>query len=65
MHADLTAVFREVAEGDIANTQGAAFGEARADLEEAVMLVLEANRVLAEESLADSSVIREPFEASA
>ena len=53
-----TAVFEQVPEGYIgfveelpgANTQGATLEEARANLEEAVELVLEANRVLAEEA---------------
>jgi len=51
-----TAVFEQVPEGYIgfveelpgANTQGATLEEARANLEEAVELVLEANRLLAE-----------------
>ncbi|MBI4479350.1 MAG: type II toxin-antitoxin system HicB family antitoxin [Acidobacteria bacterium] len=51
-----TAVFEQVPEGYIgfveelpgANTQGATPEEARANLEEAVELVLEANRLLAE-----------------
>jgi predicted RNase H-like HicB family nuclease len=50
-----TAVFEKVAEGYIAfveelpgaNTQGATLEEARANLQEAVELVLDANRVLA------------------
>ena len=54
-----TAVFEQVPEGYIgfveelpgANTQGATLEEARANLEEAVELVLEANRLLAEEAL--------------
>ncbi|MBI2816144.1 MAG: type II toxin-antitoxin system HicB family antitoxin [Acidobacteria bacterium] len=49
-----TAVFEQVPEGYIgfveelpgANTQGATLEEARANLEEAVKLVLEANRLL-------------------
>ena len=53
----LTAVFEEVPEGYIgyveelpgANTQGATLAEARANLFEAVEMVLEANRALAEE----------------
>jgi predicted RNase H-like HicB family nuclease len=53
----LTAVFEQVPEGYIgfveelpgANTQGATLEEARANLREAVELVLEANRVLTEE----------------
>ena len=63
----LTAVFEKVPEGYIgfveelpgANTQGATLEEARANLAEAVGLVLEANRTLAEESLGSRSVIRE------
>ncbi len=51
---ELTAVFREVREGYIAwveelpgaNSQGATLDEARSNLEEAVRLVLEANRDL-------------------
>ena len=65
--ADLTAVFQKVAEGYIgfveelpgANTQGATLDEARANLREAIDLVLEANRLLAEESLVGVNVIRE------
>ncbi len=64
---ELTAVFRKVPEGYMgfveelpgANTQGATLGEARENLEEAITLVLEANRLLAEESLQDEEVIRE------
>ena len=64
-----TAVFEQVPEGYIgfveelpgANTQGATLEEARANLEEAVALVLEANRLLAEEALEDRPVIREPW----
>jgi predicted RNase H-like HicB family nuclease len=55
----LTAVFMKVEEGYIAfveelpgaNTQGATLDEARENLSEAVALVLEANRTLAEESI--------------
>ncbi len=65
----LTAVFEKVPEGYIgfveelpgANTQGATLEDARANLQEAVELVLEANRVLAEEALNGRTVIREPF----
>jgi predicted RNase H-like HicB family nuclease len=65
----LTAVFMKVPEGYIAfieelpgaNTQGATLEEARENLREAVDLVLEANRDLAEKSLAGETVIREPF----
>ena len=70
---ELTAVFRAVPEGYIAfveelpgaNTQGATLDEARANLREAVELVLEANRVLAEEELVGEDVIREPLQLSA
>lgn len=59
MHVQLTAVFRQVPEGFIgfveelpgANTQGETLEEARTNLQEAVALVLEANRILAEEDL--------------
>lgn len=73
MQIELTAVFRQVPEGYIAfveelpgaNTQGATLEEARANLREAVELVLEANRTLAEEELAGADVIREPLRLSA
>ena len=63
----LTAVFEQVPEGYIgfveelpgANTQGATLEEARTNLSEAVELVLEANRVLAKESMLGRRVIRE------
>jgi predicted RNase H-like HicB family nuclease len=66
---ELTAVFMSVPEGFIAfveelpgaNTQGATLEEARANLQEAVSLVLEANRELAEENLGDQPVTKEPF----
>jgi predicted RNase H-like HicB family nuclease len=66
----LTAVFKKVPEGYIgfveelpgANTQGRTLSETRANLKEAVALVLEANRTLAEESVGREKVIREPFE---
>lgn len=66
----LTAVFKKVREGYIgfveelpgANTQGRTLAEARANLKEAVALVLEANRTLAEESVGRGKVIREPLE---
>ena len=69
MRAEFTAVFQKVPEGFIAfveelpgaNTQGATLEEARANLEEAVTLVLEANRSLAEQELGSAAVIREPF----
>jgi predicted RNase H-like HicB family nuclease len=66
---ELTAVFRKVPEGYVgftlelpgANTQGASLAEARANLQEAIQLVLEANRALAERDLAGEEVIREPI----
>jgi predicted RNase H-like HicB family nuclease len=66
----LTAVFQKVPEGYIgfveelpgANTQGNTLEEARENLREAVQLVLEANRKLAEAELAGRTVIREAFQ---
>ena len=67
MEIALTAVFRKVPEGYIgfveelpgANTQGETLEEARANLKEAIELVIEANRALAEESVEGEEVIRE------
>jgi predicted RNase H-like HicB family nuclease len=69
----LTKVFQKVPEGYIgfveelpgANTQGETLEAARANLEEAIELVLEANRVLAEEQLQGQDVIRESVALSA
>ena len=69
MKFKLTAVFRRFPEGYAAfveelpgaNTQGATLEEARVNLSEAVAMVLEANRALAEEELRGQEVIREPF----
>ena len=69
MKLTLTAVFRKFPEGYAAfveelpgaNTQGATLKEARANLKEAIALVLEANRQLAEEELKGQDVIREPL----
>lgn len=66
---ELTAVYMKVPEGYIAfveelpgaNTQGATLEEARENLQEAVQLVLEANRELAERSLVGQRVTKEPF----
>ncbi len=44
-----------------ANTQGVTLEEARANLGEAVALVLEANRTLAQEDAVGPGVIREPL----
>lgn len=69
MEMTFTAVFRKFPEGYAAfveelpgaNTQGATLEEARANLVEAVQMVLEANRELAEENLRGEEVIREPL----
>ena len=69
----LTAVFIQVPEGYVgfveelpgANTQGATLEEARENLKEAVSMVLEANRELAERSIVGQAVTREPFTLSA
>jgi predicted RNase H-like HicB family nuclease len=63
----LTAVFQKVPQGYIAfveelpgaNTQGDTLDEARENLTEAVELVFEANRTMAEEALRGKYVIRE------
>lgn len=73
MELHLTAIFRAVPEGYIgfveelpgANTQGATLEEARANLREAVALVLEANRTLAREAATGPDVIREPLKITA
>jgi len=73
MTLEFTAVFRKVPEGYIgfveelpgANTQGATLEEARANLKEAVELVLEANRTLAQEDASGSDVIRERLKVTA
>ena len=64
----LTAVFKKVPLGYVgfveelpgANTQGATLIEARENLCEAIQLVLEANRLLAQEQVYGEEVIREP-----
>jgi predicted RNase H-like HicB family nuclease len=69
MRVKLTAVFERVPEGYIgyveklpgANTQADTLEEARTSLQEAVELVLDANRELAEQRLGDRDVIREPL----
>jgi len=71
--AKLTAVFVKVEDGYVgfveelpgANTQGDTLEEARENLKEAVALVLEGNRMLAEECLKDAEAIREEFSLSA
>jgi predicted RNase H-like HicB family nuclease len=62
-----TAVYMKVPEGYVAfveelpgaNTQGDTLEEARANLKEAVAMVLDANRELSEQSLQGADVIRE------
>jgi predicted RNase H-like HicB family nuclease len=69
MEITLTAVFQKVPLGYIgfveelpgANTQGVTLEEARSNLEEAIVLVLEANRTLSEERIQGNEVIREPL----
>ncbi len=70
MRIELTAVFRKDPAGGFvgfveelpgANTQGETLDEVRANLREAVELVLEANRALSEANLAGAEVIREPL----
>jgi predicted RNase H-like HicB family nuclease len=66
-HMTLTAVYQKVPEGFIgfveelpgANTQGATLDETRENLKEAVDLILESNRRIAETDLAGKDVIRE------
>lgn len=69
----LTAVYMPVDEGYVAfveelpgaNTQGATLEETRENLREAVQLVLEANRELAERSIAGKTVSKEPLDLTA
>ena len=73
MKLELTAVYRKVPEGYIAfiedlpgaNTQGATLEEARSNLKEAALLVLETNRTISAEELRGKKVIREPLKISA
>ena len=73
MELAVTAVFKKVPEGYIAfieevpgaNTQGATLEEARANLREAVELVIEENRALAREDVGEREVIREPLKIAA
>jgi predicted RNase H-like HicB family nuclease len=73
MRLRLTAVFEKVPDGYVgfveeipgANTQGRTLEEVRGNLAEAIGLVLDANRVLAEERLADRKVIRETLRITA
>jgi predicted RNase H-like HicB family nuclease len=70
---ELTAVYRKVPEGYIgfveelpgANTQAATLAEARRNLAEAALLVLESNRELARMEAHGEDVIREPLRITA
>ena len=72
MHVEFMAVFRQVPEGYIgfveelpgANAQGATLDEARRNLREAAAIVLEANRMLAQEDASGLDLIREDVEHS-
>ncbi|MBM2816514.1 MAG: hypothetical protein HW421_3276 [Ignavibacteria bacterium] len=63
MNISLTAVFKKVPEGYVAfveelpgaNTQGYTLDEARTNLEEAIQMVLEGNRMLSEEQPTENS----------
>ena len=67
-----TAIYQKVPEGYIAfveelpgaNTQGQTLDEARANLKEAIKLVLETYKQLTEEEIAGIEVIREEIEIS-
>ena len=70
MRMELTAVFREVPEGGYvasvrelpgALTQGETLAEARANLEDAVRLLIETSRMMADRQLAGEPAIYEPF----
>ncbi len=70
---NLTAIFEKVPEGYIgfveelpgANAQGRTLDEARENLRDAVEMVIEANRQIAEKLIQGKSVIREPFKPAA
>ena len=74
MQLELTAVYRKdptggyaayVEEVPGANSQGETLDEARENLREAVMLIIETNRTLAAEDAAGAEVIREPLRLTA
>jgi predicted RNase H-like HicB family nuclease len=66
---EFTAVYIEVPEGYVAfveelpgaNTQGATLDEAKANLQEAVAMMLEANREIAQRDLLGGKFTKEPF----
>ena len=69
MNEKLTAVFEKSPQGYIgyveelpgANTQGATLEETKVNLIEAIQLVIEANRQLAEEDISEKEIIRQPL----
>jgi predicted RNase H-like HicB family nuclease len=70
MHLELTAVFREDPDGGYvafvkelpgAITQGETLDEARANLEDAVRLLIETSRMMADRRLAGQPVLCEPL----
>ena len=73
MHLELTAVFRRVPLGYVAsveelpgaNTQGETLDDARSNLREAVELIIDSNRALAQADAVGADVIREPLNLSA
>jgi predicted RNase H-like HicB family nuclease len=73
MEIKFTTVFQKVGEGYIgfveelpgANTQGHTLEETRENLQEAIELILETNRALAEEKIGGQEVIRETLLLSA
>jgi predicted RNase H-like HicB family nuclease len=70
MPREFTAVFKKIPEGYLgfveelpgANTQGATLEEARANLQEAIALILQADREMLEEELGPGEVLRERIE---
>ena len=73
MEVTFTSIYQKVSEGYIgfveelpgANAQGNTLEETRENLQEAIELILEANRALAEETLNGQDVIRETLVLSA
>ena len=73
MNLRLTKIFQRVPDGFVAfveelpgaNAQGETLDEAKSNLDEAIALVLDANRALAEEQIAGQEVIREAVSLSA
>ena len=67
----LTAIFREAEEGGYVafieeipgvNTQGETLEEARTNLEDAMLLMMDTQRMLSEKELENTRFIKEPFE---